>query len=280
MFTFALFVSIDPSLGRVDYSLFSDQTLMEMFIEGFDDETKKKYKNNDGMYRYACEWSSVKCDDEQRVIEIDIDSRGLSGSLELCYAPPKLERLMISTWRGESKLTGSAVLKQLPDGMKDISIENNQLTGEVDLINLPDGMKYLQLDNNLFTGEVDLTQLPKIMKWLSLQANELSGEIDLTQLQDGMEDLHLNKNHFTGNVVLTHLPKGMQKLLLQNNLLSGSVIIKRLPQGMEMIDLRDNNFNAIAVVGPETEANINLKGSGVTSVVDENGAELDMKPFW
>ena len=49
MCAFQLLLNVDPSLGRVNYSLMSDQTLMEMLIEGFDDGTKKEYQDDDGM---------------------------------------------------------------------------------------------------------------------------------------------------------------------------------------------------------------------------------------
>ena len=46
---------------------------------------------------------------------------------------------------------------------------------------------------------------------------------------------------------------------------------------MSRIDVRANQFNAVAVVDSETDAAIELEGSGVTSVVDENGKERDMQ---
>ena len=186
MCAFALFLSVDPSLGRVDYKLLSDQTLMEMLIEGFDDETKKRYQDYEGMYRDVCKWSCIKCDDSGRVIEIIMDDEDLGGSLELCYVPPKVKVLNINWWLG------------------------SRLTGPVDL---------------------------------------------------------------------THLPEGMESLCLKNNRLSGSLVIKNVPQWLDIIDLRGNQFNAIAVVDAKTNATIQLKDSGVTSVVDENGKELDMQRF-
>ena len=41
-------------------------------------------------------------------------------------------------------------------------------------------------------------------------------------------------------------------------------------------DVRGNHFNATALVELKTHVTINFKGSGVKSVVDENGTELDM----
>ena len=250
-----LFLSVDPSLGRVDYNLLSDQTLMEMLIDGFDDETQEKYKDNDGMYLDVCKWSHVICDDNERIIHIDIVRVNLMGSLELFYVPPKVKSFIISSC-GSSKLTGSVALTQLPDGMTYLSLENSQLTGGIDLAHLPEGMKYLHLNNNQLTGEIELTRLPDGMEWLYLNNNRFTGEIDLTRLPGGMKCLYLNKNQF-----------------------SGSLVIKELPQEMNVIDVRRNQFNAIAVVYSKTDTDIDLLRSGVTSVVDENGEEQDMQRF-
>ena len=231
MRAFQLFFSVDPSLGRVDYSSMSDQALMEMLIEGFDDETKKEYQDTDGMYRDVCEWQSFQCDEDHRVIEVSIASCYVIGSLELCYVPPKMKLLNISPWNGKGELTGSADLTHLPEGMESLSLNNNTLTGEIDLTSLPDGMIHLYLCNNYFTGEIDLTQLPH----------------------------------------------RMTTLFLNNNQLSGSLVIKNLPPKMGLIDLQVNQFNAMAMVDLKTPTIIKLRGSGVTSVVDENGEKADMK---
>ena len=99
MCAFQLIFSVDPSLGRVDYSLMSDQTLMEMLIDGFDDETKKQYQDSHGMYLDVCEWPCTKCDGDERIVEIGIESSRITGPLELCYVPPNVKRLTVNpTW--------------------------------------------------------------------------------------------------------------------------------------------------------------------------------------
>ena len=295
-----LFLSVDPSLGKVDYSLMSDQTLMEMLIEGFDTESKKKYQDTDGMYLDVCTWPWVICDDNERVIGIRITRFYLYGSLELCYVPPKVKVLAICVL-GKSgltesidltrvpdgmeeldlrshKLTGEVDLTQLPDGMERLYLNNNQLTGGIDLTQLPSGMQMLYLDDNQFTGEVDLTRMPEGMVWLYLNHNQLTGGIDLTHLPAGMGHIYLSNNRLSGEIDLTELPDGMVGLYLENNHLSGSLVIKKLTHEI-YIDARRNRFNAVAVVDSETDATIKLEGSGVTSVVDGNGGELDMKRF-
>ena len=45
---------------------------MEMLIDGFDDETKKRYQDKHCIYLDVCEWSCVRCDEDESVIGIDI----------------------------------------------------------------------------------------------------------------------------------------------------------------------------------------------------------------
>ena len=322
MCAFQIFLGVDTSLGRVDRSLLSDQTLMEILIEGFDDDTKEEYQDAEGMFRDVCEWPCVKCGVDGRVVKIDKDTGHLSGSIELRFVPPKVKVLRITLWTG-SKLAGTVDLTQLPQGVQTLSLEDNQLTGEIDLTHLPDGMDvlflynnqlsgeidltqlpermyYLNLQNNQFTGEIDLTHLPDEIGVLYLQANRLTGKIDLTQLPKGMGYLCLNNNQLTGEIDLTHLPDGMRYISLFNNQLSGEIDLTQLPLGMRglylyhnqlsgslvikklhqvIVDVRGNHFNAIAVVNSDILVRIILRGSGVTSVVDENGRELNIQHF-
>ena len=70
MFSFQLLLTVNPSLGLQDYSLLSDQALTEMFIDNFDDEAKKRYQDEYGMYLDVCEgllkWGSQPQDLQKR----------------------------------------------------------------------------------------------------------------------------------------------------------------------------------------------------------------------
>ena len=254
MCDFQIFLSVDPSIGRVDYSLMSDQTLMELFVDGFDEETKKKYQDNEGMYLDVCQWPQVECDDGERVIEIGADCRYISGSIQLCYVPAKVRALNLKPpWT--SKLTGSVDLTCLPEGMQTLRLNDHQLSGEIDLTQLPVRMCNLELKDNQLTGEIDLTHLPGSLSRLFLTSNQLSGKVDLTHLPYGMVYLHLENNQFAGSLVINSLSNGIY------------------------INAQGNHFNAVAVVDSEAFAMVNLRGSGVTSVVDENGREIDIKQF-
>ena len=249
-------LSADPSLGRVDCSLMSDQTLMEMLIDGFDDKTQKKYQEYDETYINVCIWPCITCDEDERVIEINMDSINITGSIQLCYVPPSVKYLKIrNQWR-HGKLSGSIDLAQLPEGMQLLDLQHNQLTGELDLARLPDRMRCIYLNYNQFTGEIDLAHLPYRIHYLFLENNQLTGEIDFTRLPGEMRELHL-----------------------ENNQLSGPLVLKGLPREMCCLNARRNNFDSVAVVDSKTRARIMLRGSGVSSVVDENGGEIYMKRF-
>ena len=218
----------------------------------------------------------------------------LTGSFDLTQLPCGMEHLYIHY----NQLTGAIDLTQLPGGMKSLCLPNNQLTGVIDLTRLPDKMEALTLRNNQLTGVVDLTQLPGAMKTLRVNTNQLTGVIDLTKLPGAMTILHLNfnqltgaidltqlpgamtilwleNNQLTGAIDLTQLPGEMKELYLNDNQLTGSLVIKRLPSTMHTLIARLNKFNAVAVVDVERYVTIALRGSGVTSVVDSHGKELD-----
>ena len=115
--------------------------------------------------------------------------------------------------------------------------------------------------------------------YLFICHNKITGEIDLTQLPEGMKSLSLSKNQLTGAIDLTQLPDVMEYLSLENNTFTGSLLIRNLPQWIKVIGLQRNTFNDIAVVESKSHVMINLKGSGVISVVDESGREMDMQRF-
>ena len=215
-----IILTTELSLGRVDLSSFSDQTLMEMLIDGFDESSKKMYQHKDGEYLDVCEWCSVKCDSDERVVEIS-ECLDVSGSLQLAYIPPKVRELIIPF---------------------------QQLKGSFDFAYVPRSMEFLSLDNNRLTGTLNLEKLPPNIRIIHLHGNQLSGSLRFDTLPAKMRNINVSNNRFTGQFVATNLPPVLA-----------------------LLNAKDNHFSAIAVVDSETEAFINLSGSGVTSVIDENG---------
>ena len=185
--------SVDPHLGHVDYRSLSDQTLMELLIEGFDESSKKIYQDKDGVYLDVCEWHCVKCDDAGMVVEVvDCSRRKVSGPLALCYLPPKL-RILTMDFKG---LTGSVDLAHLPGSLTELELENNELTGSIDLTQLPPYMEILNLGSNRFEGSIDLTRLPERMESLFLDDNRLTGSFIATNLPHSLEEIDASRNQF------------------------------------------------------------------------------------
>ena len=238
-----LLSSVDSNLERVDYSSMSDQTLMELLFEGFDEDIQAEYQDGHGKYLDVCEWDYVDCDEDDRVISFD-EEGDISGSLQLCYLPPKMQSLLLTY---------------------------KELTGSVDLTQLPPKMESLTLDDNQFTGSVDLTKLPDTMGYLHLSGNDFEGSVDLTQLPESMKVLYLGKNRFEGSVDLTQFPQKMSYINIENNRFTGSFIAMSLPQGFKKVYASGNQFSAIAVVHSHENAEFDLRESGVTSAADENG---------
>ena len=236
-------LTTDACLGRVDHSSFSDQTLMEMIFEEFDETTKQNYKGEDGSYLDVCEWPCVKCDGDERVVEI-VEYSHITGTIQLSYLPSKVRALYIQ-------------------------IAN--LRGSVELANLPESMEVLNLNSNRLTGPIDLTHAPNRMEKIDLGGNQCLGSLDLTHLPETMQDLHLENNKFSGSIDVTHLPRGMRSLQLQGNQLSGSFLAMHISHSLKRLDASENNFSAKAVVDLAATANILLSESGVATVVDQDG---------
>ena len=238
-------LSVDPNLGHVDYASFSDQTLMEMLYEGFDERAKKRYQDKSGNYLDVCEWESVACDDDERVVAI-IEEDDVSGSLELRYIPPKVQEVHIS---------------------------QKNLVGSIELGDLPRNMENLYLCENEFCGSANLTQLPDEMLKLSLNINKLTGSLDLTNLPHRIQEIRLQVNQFTGSIDLAHLPQKLVLLSLYDNKLTGDFIAKNISPSLRNMYASGNQFNAVAVVESPTSAHFVLVNSGVKSLVDENGVK-------
>ena len=281
--------SVDPSLGRVNCSLFPDQTLMEMLVEGFGEEPKKMYQDKDGAYLDVCDWSNVECDEDERVRNV-VEYCVVGGSLALRYVPPRVKKFIIPSSNlvgtidladlcgciveiclEENLLSGPICLRELPDSMEILNLNFNEFSGSVDLTHLPEGMREILFESNQFSGSLDLTQLPHGMRDIYLNDNQLSGMIDLTQLPGKMTRLSLSKNQFSGSVHLNTLPPSMRTIKFSNNALTGSLSALNLPLMLITIDASHNTFDAIAVVEAKSNTHVYFIESGVTSVTDENG---------
>ena len=243
MSAFHLFFSVDPSLGRLDYSLLSDQSLMEMLVGGLSKTVKKLFQDDSEMFLDVCDWDGVQCDNNANVTSVRIDE--CDGPIALEFIPP---RVGVFHMRAGS------------------------LSGTLSTSALPKGMEYFAISTNNFGGTVDFTSLPEGMRLLCLQRNKFSGSAALDSLPSALERLYIQQNHFSGSLNLKNLPPNLHYLDASTNAFTGVFRIENLPERLSAISASINIFDEVAVV-PSNCTGISLSDSGVTRVVDEEGKE-------
>ena len=223
MFCAILLQTADSTLGRVDCNSLSDQTLMELLYEGFDEETQQRYQDENGVYLDVCNWSCTACGADDRVVEIVEYSR-ISGSLEIRYIPPKVKLRILSC-------------QQLS------YLKTDQLTGSIDLTNLPNKMQYLHLQHNLFTGSIDLTKLPEDILELTLNNNRLSGSLCFAELPAKIRCINVQHNFFTGSFVATNLQPSLREICARENQFEAIAVVDS--QTKAFIDLIESGVRAV-----------------------------------
>uniref|UniRef100_A0A7S4U8T9 Leucine-rich repeat protein n=1 Tax=Paramoeba aestuarina TaxID=180227 RepID=A0A7S4U8T9_9EUKA len=187
-----LFASDSSALGRLDYASLTQQTLMELLVDGI---VFTKYGD------------PKKGIDVSRWSYVDVDPDG-----------------DVTSWfPSECNLTGSVALQWLPKTVVDVDISMNSLCGTLDLECLPDGLQELIVYKNKFSGPVSLTRLPTKMRILNLGFNRLSGTLNLTQLPAAMTELHLCGNDFVGATDFSKLPESLELLDIMETQLEGRV---------------------------------------------------------
>eukprot|EP00009_Paramoeba_aestuarina_P002406 CAMPEP_0201507342 /NCGR_PEP_ID=MMETSP0161_2-20130828/1033_1 /ASSEMBLY_ACC=CAM_ASM_000251 /TAXON_ID=180227 /ORGANISM="Neoparamoeba aestuarina, Strain SoJaBio B1-5/56/2" /LENGTH=188 /DNA_ID=CAMNT_0047901679 /DNA_START=24 /DNA_END=589 /DNA_ORIENTATION=+ len=167
------FVSWDSSIGKVDKSTLSDQTLMELFIEKI--ENKGIIYGNHSTPPSITTWCSLQKADDDTIIAI-LWSRFL--------------------------LVGTLRFEWLPSTICEVKMGSNCLSGSINLLELPDRLEHLTMWSNRLVGTIDLHRLPPAMVHLDLAMNKLSGTLNLEHLPDALQKLYLTENAFEGTVNL------------------------------------------------------------------------------
>uniref|UniRef100_A0A7S4KU35 Leucine-rich repeat protein n=1 Tax=Paramoeba aestuarina TaxID=180227 RepID=A0A7S4KU35_9EUKA len=210
----------DEHLGRLDYASFSQQTLMEMVIEGIENKqvqiigTKRKMRDVE-------KWKRVKVNAEKEIIKANWGYYALEGSVDLRWLPSTIQTFILQG----NRLTGSIDLTKLPEELLQLDLSSNSFSGEIDLENLPPKLVALMLLENSLSGSLHLEKLPASILDLSLAINEFSGSVNLEHLPPKMTTLDVSRNEIEGSVDFSKIPKSMNFLNVSYTKLSGSVTI-------------------------------------------------------
>ena len=93
-----LVFTVDPTLGRLDFSLLSDQARMEMvFAEVAREElATNMHVDEHGEFTDVCAWKGVTCDGGDHVTALSFFLYCADGTLSLAYLPPSIVNFTLS----------------------------------------------------------------------------------------------------------------------------------------------------------------------------------------
>ena len=234
-------LSIDTNLGRFDYNSLSEQTLMELLIDGLTEKSKRKYQDSNGMYLDVCDWKGLSFDKDGNVTAIELC--GTFGSIQVAFLPPKVTRF---------------------------DLYSAHVKGSIDTHSLPDELQAMFISEIGFHGTVDFQRIPRKVLNLGIAINRFTGTADLQNLPPNIEGLWMQENNFSGDLNLKTLPATLKYLNISKNAFSGEFCLEHAPEGLRYLDAQENNFELIAVVPIHVNC-VRLRGSFVESIVDAAG---------
>ena len=224
----------DDGLGRFSSLCISDQTLMEMLVQDFEDVNIAKAGGN---FIDISEWSILCFDDSGSItaINIDIDDteyidddpfyrsihRSIKescfdggGSIDFKYVPQTVTSLTVS----EMSFKGTIETRDLPSGLIRLNVYGNYLMGSFDISGLPECIERIDIARNELTGSLKIEFLPESVKELCAISNNFSGTLNMAKLPPKVESLVLSCNRFTGKIELPKVPSSLCQINLDSNL--------------------------------------------------------------
>ena len=175
--SFLLFSALDESaLGRIDYSTYSHQALMELLIRRIPEA--KMVQDSAGNFLDIEEWEGVNLNADGEVTKISLPFESLDG-IDLQWVPPTVETIILDSGGICAEL--DTVL--LPRTLRKMNIRNNRLYGSIKWSHLPPHIDTFIADTNCLSGTVELSAIPTSMRSLCLTANNFAGMLNFAALR-------------------------------------------------------------------------------------------------
>mmetsp|Transcript_15807 Transcript_15807/g.24678 ORF Transcript_15807/g.24678 Transcript_15807/m.24678 type:complete len:225 (-) Transcript_15807:55-729(-) len=199
----------DISLGKVDKSTLSQQTLMELLIQ---DITNREILCGDvDDPSDISDWSGVTVSSKGEVKEIHwsyaaYKGNKIYGHLAIEYLPGTVTCLRA----GYNALEGTLPLTDLPPEMDSLHAGNNKLSGTLNFEHLPNTLDMIHLFFNAFSGTISLVRLPPKMRYLIISNNPISGETDFSRLPESLMHFDVSRTDLSGTIVLREKNVGFQ----------------------------------------------------------------------
>ena len=265
-------LSVDPSLGRLDYDSLSDQALMEMLIEPMEEEEKDTLKDGHGFskgnFLDVCEWECIECTDD-RVTHVDISEYDFTKKrVPFEFIPPLVKRFKLS----DCKAHGTVDTSSLPKNLETFEIDVNDLEGSLNFKGFPRKLRLIDISENYFSGSCALSDLPDSLTDFIAYENNLSGEITLNALPAALKNLILSKNVLEGEVHIDSLPSSIGTINLSDNAFSGEFRLLSLPSSLEKINISKNPLDETAVLlRSDKDRHFWIFSADIMKIVDEKG---------
>uniref|UniRef100_A0A7S4KMM5 Uncharacterized protein n=1 Tax=Paramoeba aestuarina TaxID=180227 RepID=A0A7S4KMM5_9EUKA len=142
-----LYILSTDCLGKVDKSMLSQHTLMELLIEPV--IPKNRIYKDGSLSDSLSDVMGVQMNDHGEIIEINWASYGLDGSLHYQWLPLTLRILCIS----QNSLKGSIDLTALPPLLTGFKASKNHHDGTIELEYLPETLERLLLASNTLSRD-------------------------------------------------------------------------------------------------------------------------------
>ena len=221
--------TIDPCLGRLDFSSLTQQAQMEILVAGFAPETKRRfYEKRSENFKDACDWSWVKCDAANNITKFNWSRRfENTGTIDLAFVPETVTDLQFA----EISASGFLDVEKLPQVLKILRFAFNEIRGSVNCAKLPPELEIFDGNCNLLTGSLDLHLMPATVKEFLVQHNHMEGQVKLSGLSPVLSELTISGNALHGEIESSKpLPERLLRADISNTVLQGKFEAKWVPK--------------------------------------------------
>ena len=227
-FAFIIASDISQSLGRLDPTLMSDQTRMEIALDGV--KNKGFITDESGNYLDIESWVHLEFDENDGSInqinfsceeDAVYENMRLGGHINFEYLPESIRDIILDF----NVLQGTLPWRELPRNLQNLLLRGNRFEGGIQTAALPRNLLYADFAKNHFSGEIDLSSLPRTLYSFSVQENFLVGSLHFESLLnlDELEEFIVSQNAFTGCVDLSALPASLYFIDLDDNQFIGEI---------------------------------------------------------
>ena len=151
-------LTADTHIGRFDYGSLTDQTRMELIVDGFDENAQKTFRHADKFFIDVCKWQNVvECDGDDNVVIVNF------------------------SWGFNPKPIPFMCLELIPPMIQSFILRSANASGTLETTYLPKTLEYFKIIQNKFHGTVDFAHLPQHLIEFSVHNNTFSGSIYISK---------------------------------------------------------------------------------------------------